>query len=522
MKVKMWGNSRTMIDKKTLKESIIYTFVIGFIAHGYCFLNLLVSHDSLNDFYVYDQWERANFGRIFYSIYISLTRGRIVLPWLIGILTLCWISVAVYLITEMLEIKNTGLILFISGICVTNPTVYALAATYIHDLDADMMAMVFSVASAYLWYRSIKVQENKEKYLGLFGGAILLSLSLGIYQSFIALCITLIIFSCIKELLEEKHFEDVLLNGCYAIGMVIAAAVIYVVELRIFELLTGVSTMNTATYNGIGNVSQAFSGNVFQNILNTYLDFINAYKTSILTSYPERLSMVLLGVTAVLIVAIALLGLKKMQWKSRILFTVLSVILPFAMNITFFLSGGTAHVLTQYAVWMIYLLALILVCWLEKENIETNIKRVVFLMLVGSLFLTITENIQTSNTIYVKKNLESQATLSYMTRVVERMEEQEEYVPGETPVVIIGQDVVGISKYGFEKYEVITGASASGVVTYLDTYEDYFEYILGIPINLCEDVKLQQDSRVIEMSDFPKEDSVQMIDGTLVVKLASD
>ena len=322
--------------------------------------------------------------------------------------------------------------------------------------------------------------------------------------------------------MERKPFENVMINGCYAIGMVIVAAVLYVVELKIFELLTGVSTMNNATYNGVGNVSQAFSGNVFQNILNTYLDFINAYKASILTSYPERLSMVLLGVTAVLIVAIALLGLKKMQWKSRILFTVLSVILPFAMNITFFLSGGTAHVLTQYAVWMIYLLALILVCWLEKENIETNIKRIVFLMLVGSLFLTITENIQTSNTIYVKKNLESQATLSYMTRVVERMEEQEEYVPGETPVVIIGQDVVGISKYGFEKYEVITGASASGVVTYLDTYEDYFEYILGIPINLCEDVKLQQDSRVIEMSDFPKEDSVQMIDGTLVVKLASD
>ena len=59
--------------------------------------------------------------------------------------------------------------------------------------------------------------------------------------------------------------------------------------------------------------------------------------------------------------------------------------------------------------------------------------------------------------------------------------------------MIIGLDVVGISKYGFEKYEVVTGASASGVVTYLDTYEDYFEYILGIPINLCEDVKLQQD-----------------------------
>ena len=70
-----------MAEKMEFKQSFLYTFLLGLAAHGYCFLNLMVSHDSLNDFYVYDQWERANFGRIFYSIYISLTRGRIVLPW---------------------------------------------------------------------------------------------------------------------------------------------------------------------------------------------------------------------------------------------------------------------------------------------------------------------------------------------------------------------------------------------------------------------------------------------------------
>ena len=156
------------VDKNILRESFIFTFILGLIAHGYCFLNLLVSHDSLNDFYVYDQWERANFGRIFYSIYISLTRGRIVLPWLIGMLALCWISAAVYLIAKMFEVEKSGLILLISGIFVTNPTVYALAATYIHDLDADMLAMMISVASAYMWYYSIKAQEKKEKYLCLF------------------------------------------------------------------------------------------------------------------------------------------------------------------------------------------------------------------------------------------------------------------------------------------------------------------------------------------------------------------
>lgn len=510
------------VDEKILKQSLLYTFVLGLVAHGYCFLNLLVSHDSLNDFYVSDQWERASFGRIFYSIYISLTRGRIVLPWLIGILTLVWISVAVYWIVKMFDIKKSGLIFLVSGICVTNPTVYALAATYIHDLDADMLAMMLSVTSVCLWNKAIKTHEKKKKSLLLLAGALIMSVSLGIYQSFVALAIVLVVIYSIRELLENQSFQRVLSDGFYAIGMLIAAAVLYVIELKVFELLTGVSTMNSATYNGVGNVSQAFSGNVVANVLDTYLNFINAFKNFVLTSYPESISIILLGVTAFLIVVIALLGLKKMEWKNKVLFVILSAILPFAMNITYFLSGGTAHVLTQYAVWMLYLLAVVLVIWLSNTDIAVTGKKVAYILLVGSLFLTITENIQTSNSIYVKKDLEYQATLSYMTRVADRMEEQEDYIPGETPVMIIGENVIGNSKSGFERYEIITGVSGRGSVTYHDTYKDYFKYILARPISLHYDDELKNSEKVLEMPVFPKQGSVQMIDGVLVVKLAEN
>ena len=510
------------IDEKILKQSFLYTFVVGLVAHGYCFLNLLVSHDSLNDFYVSDQWERASFGRIFYSIYISLTRGRIVLPWLIGILTLCWIAIAVYLIVQMFDIKKSGLILLVSGICVTNPTVYALTATYIHDLDADMLAMMFSVASVFLWNHAIKTHEKKKKSLLLLAGALILSVSLGIYQSFVALAIVLVIIYSIRGLLENQSVQKVLSDGFCAIGLLIVAAVLYLVELKVFELLTGVSTMNSATYNGVGNVSQAFSGNVMEQVLNTYLNFINAFKNFILTSYPECISMILLGVTAFLIVVIALLGLKKMEWKSKVLFVILSAILPFGMNITYFLSGGAAHVLTQYAVWMLYLLAVVLVLWFEKENVSITIKNVVYILLACSLIFTITENIQTSNSIYVKKDLESQATMSYMTRVADRMAEQDDYIPGETPVMIIGENVIGNSKSGFERYEIVTGVSGQGSVTYYDTYKDYFKYILARPVSLHYDEELKNSEEVLEMSVFPKQGSVQMIDGVLVVKLAEN
>lgn len=511
-----------MKENTILKQSFLHTFIIGLAAHGYCFLNLLVSHDSLNDFYVSDQWERAGFGRIFYSIYISLTRGRIVLPWLIGVLTLCWIAVAVYLIVKLFDIKKCSLIFLIAGICVTNPTVYTLAATYIHDLDADMFAMLLSAAAVSCWHQAVQKCEMKSKVIWLLFGAVSLSVSLGIYQSFIALSITLVIFCSLKALLEQKGFKTVLSDGCLAIGMMAAAAVLYVIELKVFEALTGVSTMNSATYNGVGNVTAAFSGNVAANVLNTYMSFIGTFKNFITTSYPEMISIALLGVIACVIVVIAFFGLKELDWKCRGLFVVLAVILPFAMNITYFLSGGMAHVLTQYAVWMLYLLAVILMGWYEREKHPLQIKKAVYVFLVCGLFFTVTENIQTANTVYVKKDLEYQATLSYMTRVADHMEEQEGYVPGETPVLIIGQNVIGSSKPGFERYGVLTGVSGTGSVTYHDTYKDYFKYVLARPVSLCYDDELKNSEDVFNMPVFPEKGSVQMIDEVLVVKLADN
>ena len=59
---------KQMKNNDSLKKSFLYTFILGLIAHGYCFLNLTVSHDSLNDFYAASQWQKASMGRIFYPI----------------------------------------------------------------------------------------------------------------------------------------------------------------------------------------------------------------------------------------------------------------------------------------------------------------------------------------------------------------------------------------------------------------------------------------------------------------------
>ena len=508
------------MNDRLLKQSFLYTYLLGLAAHAYCFLNLTISHDSLRAFYIAAKWPKASLGRIFYSAYIALTRGKIVVPWLIGALALFWISIAVYLIARMFRMERRVFVLLLAGICATNPSVYATAATYLHDLDANSFAILLAVIAVWLWNQAMEKKDNKGKFICLGIGTLILSIALGIYQSFISVAITLIMLLSLRNLLDGEKAAKVFLEGIFGIGMIVVTAMLYLLEVKIFTQYTGISILDNESYNGLGNLSQVFSGNVFGKILDTYGSFVSAFKNLILTSEPENLVLIVQGVLILCTAAIALFGLMKLAGMGKVLFAVLGVFLPFGMNISSFLSNGMYHVLMQYAVWFVYLLALLFVWWIAKERkLPTVLKKWLGIIVLACISLTIVENLQTSNTIYVKKNLELQSTLSYMTRVAERMEEEEAYIPGETPVVFIGEYAVGDSMTGFEKYEVITGVEYHSPITFYDTYKDYFRYVLGRPISLEDAGRFEEHEDVQEMPVFPKEGSIALVDGTLIVKL---
>lgn len=510
-------------NRMILKNSFIFTFVLGLVAHGYCFLNILLSHDSLNDFYAASKWQKASMGRIFYSVYISFTRGRIVIPWLIGIFSLCWVAIAVFLLCKIFEVNNSKIICLFAGVSITNPTVYALAATYIHDLDADLFALFLSVLSVFLWKKAIYEDKFKEKCWLLLGSSLSLSITLGIYQSYLSVTLVLMMLACMQHAFSNQECKGIIRDGIWGILSVFLAGGLYYVELIVFSMLTGVSALDSRNYNGLGNISESFSGNIIEKILDIYIFFVEAFKKLILTSYPEKITLFIQVIMVLSMCVIALNMLKKINWENKILLIVLGCLLPFGMNATYLLSNGVMHDLMQYAVYLIYVFALLLVLWAESSEMEKSkmldISRAIVLIAVC---LTILENIQTSNAIYVKKDLEYQTTLSYMTRVADRMEEQEDYIPGETPVIFVGNLEIGNYKYGFERYNFITGIGVSSSITYYETLEDYFEYVLGRPLNLTENTIEMSDEMIKEMNSFPKKDSVIMKDGTLVVKLAGE
>ncbi len=254
-----------------------------------------------------------------------------------------WISIAVYLVVQMFDIKKSGLILLVAGIFVANPTVYALTATYVHDLDADMFAMLLSVVSALLWMKAVQNEKKKEKCILIVAASIILSIAMGIYQSYISLTVVLIMMISIKNLFENKKFSEVMNQGSQGIIVTVAGAGLYLLEVKIFSILTGISPMEEETYNSLGNMTHILEGNLFEKVFMTYWNCFGAFRKLIYSTYPELISLIIHIFLVICIIVIVLWGLKTIEWKSKVLVVILGILMPFAMNVSHFINNGSGH-----------------------------------------------------------------------------------------------------------------------------------------------------------------------------------
>ena len=107
-----------------------------------------------------------------------------------------------------------------------------------------------------------------------------------------------------------------------------------------------------------------------------------------------------------------------------------------------------------------------------------------------------------------------------MTRVTDRIEQTEGYVPGETEVAILGApDVEPLSGYD-QTYEII-GAIFSTPITNEDFYDAYFTTVLQNPIRLCDSQRREElAAQAQALPAFPSAGCITWIDGTLVIRLS--
>ena len=122
----------------------------------------------------------------------------------------------------------------------------------------------------------------------------------------------------------------------------------------------------------------------------------------------------------------------------------------------------------------------------------------------------------------MKKGLEKNATLVLAARVMDRIELTEGYIPGVTPVAFVGRldqnEVLNQGRDAFEDLDHTAGLWSDYAATY--NFGRYLTDYLKAPLIWDTETDFSQLAEVAAMPALPAAGAVEMIDGTVVVKLS--
>lgn len=497
--------------KKEWKAAFLSAFLMGLLIHMPMMLRDIPNHDGLDSMH-FDQ-NMITSGRWFLTVACGIS-SYYTLPWLIGLLSLLYLGLTSAALTEFLEVKKTSVILLISGLLVTFPSVASTFA-YVFTMDGYMMALLLAVLSVVL---------TKKYKKGFLAGALCLACSMGIYQAYLPFAVLLCIYGILMIAMETGEVKEKIRRSLRYLYMGVLGVISYYVILQVLLKLQG---KELASYQGISGMGSVEKTGLLEIIKKMYVDFA-AFTVSgnvLMNNTFSGGAVILLAV----LTGIVLLGLilRRKLWKSIWLYLLLGMLavgLPVATNLILLISPDvTYHALMRYQ-WVMY--PILMVAFVSRYgrtagNGQPAWQEWALLLAAGVLVwnFAVTDNIAYSN---LQKRYEK--TYAYCVRLLDRIEQTEGYYQG-IPIAMIG--VVGDESYPLTD---ITGDVTSGligmngdVLTYRgDNYKLFIEHYLGATLNILpagEITAVMYESEAYrEMGSFPAADSIRIIDGIMYIK----
>ena len=489
---------------------------MGFFAHGFVLVNISVSHDAVFDFYdaLEAHQHQIGLGRILEPLYRELTASGLLMPWSLGIVAFFWLGIAVFLVCKLFHLSEKMEVLLTAGIMTVNISVTAIAAAYTPWLAADMFALFLAIACVYCW--DLYAKQRHAKYL-LFGAAAII-ISLSVYQCYLAVTVVLMILLSIQKLIRKDGAVNVFRDGCIGVGMIIAGGIGYYVFMKLICSLVE-TPLAEGYYDSVTNLWDNQESMV-QRLICCLREEVTHFFAKDENIYPYQaiwiVNILIFGVCVCLIVRLAKQIHGKFEKREWLLLVLLAAVLPFAAYMMRLLNTSV-HDLMCYSVWLLYLLPVLLQKWTSGEKVTDSKFCIAIAVLLSFIIFSY---IQTDNAVYVKKEVESKATLSLMTEVMAQVEQMAGYVPGETEVTFVG-DISEILQNlpGTARVEGVSGCNKPTAITYPGTYQAYFDHILLRNVKMIfEGAPGIEDAEVMQMPSYPQSGYVQVVDQVVVVK----
>lgn len=228
--------------------TFMVTFIGGLLVHIYKFVNTIIGHDSLYNFY--SSQNMIGSGRYLLGIFCSPT-SFFNLPWVNGIASVLLISLSAVLIVDILHIDNKLLASLTGLILVTFP---AITETFFFEFTADgyMWAMLLCTLS-------VKLTLIKEKAapLGIVASIFLIAITCAIYQAYVSFSLLLLIVYFINDVFSEKRASKKYLKWILLqLFIYVSALILYLVVWKALMFCLG---MTSTSYYGINSMGSTFS-----------------------------------------------------------------------------------------------------------------------------------------------------------------------------------------------------------------------------------------------------------------------
>ena len=506
-----------------LKKIALYTLIFMALLHGYRYVSLGFSHDSLAFAWQPDLKWQISLGRYMQPFYWWIIRGRIGAPFIVGVLSYGYMVGSVYGVASLLGLKAKTTLFLLAGLMCGSLALICSDATYVYLTDIYTLALMLNIAAAWLCLR------GRRRVPSVLAAAVLLAISTGLYQAYLQVFTALTMVWALLRLLEadDRAMPEAAARCAQSVLALLLAMALFFVGYRVVLAVTGVEAVSET--NSIGGLKTLSGTALAELVKTTWLMPLRQ-----LGRLQGRIAPLARMLTAVVLMTGAAATVftarcRRVSAWQALGMLVLALLLPFGVNWICLFCGGVVHDLMMYAyiVPMLAALAANERAWNlaladEGKQIGKKTRAAACVLPLAVLTLLFDRGIY-ANQIYLKKNLEYDATLSVMTRVVDRIEQVEGYVPGETPVKFLGNiqwSQLAMKRPAFASLGGLTGTGENYAITYEDTFWMYLEDVMGYPIRRFKEARNEEQWRVTgDMPCFPDKDSVQMVDGVVFVKL---
>lgn len=492
------------------KTVFLSIFICGLLAHLFIFTNIIPNFDGISRVYEEQQMTLAGRWSLHYATVVNWCTQ---MPMVIGVLSNFFLALSGVVIVRMFRIRSCCLAGIWGAVYAVFP---AIADTYAYTFTASAYCIAIFLAVLGVWL------AKKGKWWSIAAAAALLAFAMGVYQAYAAVAIALSLLLVIREITEpDKEVKDILRAGIGYVVFLIAGAVLYYVTLLVF---LKIKDLQMWSYLGMSDINQGYPFHLlpaaFKQSYVQVGQFFFGGANGLTSPLFFGINVLLAAVSAVLAVASAV---KQKLYKAPVKLVgllVLLLLLPLAVNFVQIISPmSTPRLLMKFSLVYLYLLPVVLL-----DRLEIKGKSCLSLTLVGAMLVSSLYFWQYDNLLYTMLNHAHRSTLSYVTRMVSRVESCEGYQYG-MPIVVIGGFPSDKYDTDIETFEVVRSESAfsSSVIPLNKHIYYYLNDWLNVPAKepadeLC--LALTATEEFKQMPLYPDSGSVQIIDGCVVVKVA--